>query len=153
MELDHSALAWATFAAAVGIALLPALPKFLLRRVLSESAPSRKWRWAKLTLAYLRWPLVACLIATATASSVIQLKKEASAVGKARFQLWEIARAIDTYRDERGSLPPSLGAIGASSTLDPWGNEYRWDPKADCLRSDGPDRTPLTRDDILVRRC
>jgi hypothetical protein len=68
-----------------------------------------------------------------------------------------IAKNIDEYIRDRGSVPASLASVpelDQSMIEDPWGNAfiYRPDPTNDTyeLKSAGPDGLPDTGDDIVI---
>ncbi len=79
-------------------------------------------------------------------------------LGWERIALREMARlreAALAYREDYGGLPDSVGdlvpaRLGEDYALDPWGQPYRIDPDTGEIRSDGPDGTADTSDDLVV---
>jgi len=89
---------------------------------------------------------------------VIGLGTVVAAVGASSFEVAfdqaMIAHQVETYRQNNGHLPSTLGILGLDQeTLDdPWGKPYRYTPDASgtgySLSSDGADGVEGTADDI-----
>ena len=85
----------------------------------------------------------------------VQSYVEESKIAKAKTDLEEIARALAVYETRegdytKGDVGDLTGRYLNKAPIDPWGKSYRVATDAGLVKSDGPDRTTGTADDVTA---
>lgn len=85
----------------------------------------------------------------------VQSYVEESKIAKAKTDLEEIARALAVYETREGDYTKAdvgdlTGRYLNKAPIDPWGKSYRIGTDSGLVKSDGPDRTSGTADDVTA---
>jgi hypothetical protein len=149
---------------ATGLAAAVVVPMLLCAGCGGESAKKPPEETEQKTLTHGAGGIVEKPLAPdATVGAVVLQKRQTSYQRIAATELRSLSAALTMYAADTGGYPPgdSFGAlevlvpsfVPALPGHDPWGSPYRYDSDGNSftLWSEGPDATPHTEDDVVVR--